>query len=150
MKLVNAIQSLALSCMLGSRVGAAEMDYFSNISESSTSFPRHRRLQTEACTLLLKITTYEDGHEEQQVECYDEETKSYSKVESESSSENIQSDLLESSRKVNYIVIKVIFYKMELSFKTAPSFFQVQLQLNLDTRHILKVEDLPSRGKELI
>ena len=58
-----------------------------------------RRLQTEACTLLLKVTTYEDGHEEEQVDCFDEETKSYSKIATVRGSDYIQSELLSKFKK---------------------------------------------------
>ena len=59
----------------------------------------NRRLQTAACTLLLKIKTFEDGHEEEEVDCFDEETNSYSKIATITGSEYIQSELLSKFKK---------------------------------------------------
>lgn len=53
--------------------------------------------QTEnsTCTLFLKTTLFKDGHEEEQVECFDEMTNTFSKVTSVQGSELIQKKLLE-------------------------------------------------------
>lgn len=53
-----------------------------------------RRLQTAECTLLLKVISYEDGHDEKQVDCFDAKTKSYLKVETIQGDVDIQSELL--------------------------------------------------------
>ena len=70
-----------------------------NIRNASVASGPNRRLQTEACTLLLKVTTYEDGHEEEEVDCFDEETNSYSKIATTRGSEYIQSELLSKFKK---------------------------------------------------
>ena len=48
---------------------------------------------------MLKVTTYEDGHEEEQVDCFDDETQSYSKVRTARGADFIQSELLSKFKK---------------------------------------------------
>ncbi|GFH59676.1 hypothetical protein CTEN210_16152 [Chaetoceros tenuissimus] len=99
----NTTLSLLFLCsFIGDAVvSGADLNEISN-SPRGQSLPNNysgRRLQTEACTLLLKVTTYEDGHEEEQVDCFDEETKSYSKVQTARGADFIQSELLSKFKK---------------------------------------------------
>lgn len=55
-----------------------------------------RRLQTNECILLLKAIKYEDQTESEEVDCYDEETDTYSRITSqnEEDDETVQKQLL--------------------------------------------------------
>ncbi|GFH59674.1 hypothetical protein CTEN210_16150 [Chaetoceros tenuissimus] len=99
MYLRKALNSLAFCSLLGS-TQALDSELSNNIRNASVaSSSTNRRLQTAACTLLLKIKTFEDGHEEEQVDCYDEETKTYSRIATVRGSEYIQSELLSRFKK---------------------------------------------------
>jgi hypothetical protein len=94
----KAISSLAFCSLLGS-TQALDSELSNNIGNASMASGPNRRLQTAACTLLLKIKTFEDGHEEEEVDCFDEETNSYSKIATIRGSEYIQSELLSKFKK---------------------------------------------------